>query len=187
MTSRCTSSYDAWGRPRRPRQTLVTDTENALKQAHMAASLRRHDMALQVQPQDKTVMANGLKLHYLDWGALENPPMVLLHGLRGTPTRGTTSQPLCVKTTTSWPWTSAAAAIASGPRMASIRRQRMSQTSSISPPLCTLTPLSWLGTRWVVVTALPSALAIPRRCKSSSSSISARRQTRRRRTYSPGD
>jgi pimeloyl-ACP methyl ester carboxylesterase len=40
-------------------------------------------MALQVQPQDKTVMANGLKLHYLDWGAPENPPMVLLHGLRG--------------------------------------------------------------------------------------------------------
>src|SRR5215813_1970934 len=49
----------------------------------MAASIRRHGMALQVQPQDKTVMANGLKLHYLDWGAAENPPMVLLHGLRG--------------------------------------------------------------------------------------------------------
>jgi pimeloyl-ACP methyl ester carboxylesterase len=28
-------------------------------------------------------MANGLKLHYLDWGSPENPPMVLLHGLRG--------------------------------------------------------------------------------------------------------
>ena len=40
-------------------------------------------MALQVQPQDKTVMANGLKLHYLDWGSPDNPPMVLLHGLRG--------------------------------------------------------------------------------------------------------
>ena len=40
-------------------------------------------MALQVQPQDKTVMANGLKLHYLDWGAPDNPPLVLLHGLRG--------------------------------------------------------------------------------------------------------
>ena len=40
-------------------------------------------MALQVQPQDKTVMANGLKLHYLEWGAPENPPLVLLHGLRG--------------------------------------------------------------------------------------------------------
>jgi pimeloyl-ACP methyl ester carboxylesterase len=40
-------------------------------------------MALQVQPHDKTVMANGLKLHYLDWGSPEHPPMVLLHGLRG--------------------------------------------------------------------------------------------------------
>src|SRR5437867_12468358 len=48
-----------------------------------AASLRRCGMALQVQPQDKTVMANGLKLHYLDWGSPDNPPMVLLHGLRG--------------------------------------------------------------------------------------------------------
>jgi len=28
-------------------------------------------------------MANGLKLHYLDWEAPDNPPMVLLHGLRG--------------------------------------------------------------------------------------------------------
>jgi pimeloyl-ACP methyl ester carboxylesterase len=40
-------------------------------------------MALQVQPQDKTVTVNGLKLHYLDWGTAGNPPMVLLHGLRG--------------------------------------------------------------------------------------------------------
>jgi len=40
-------------------------------------------MATQVQPKDKTVTANGLKLHYLDWGNEELPPMVLLHGLRG--------------------------------------------------------------------------------------------------------
>lgn len=40
-------------------------------------------MATQVQPQDKTVKANGLNLHYLDWGTAEQPPMVLLHGLRG--------------------------------------------------------------------------------------------------------
>jgi len=40
-------------------------------------------MALQVQPQDKAIMANGLKLHYLAWGTPDNPPMVLLHGLRG--------------------------------------------------------------------------------------------------------
>jgi esterase len=40
-------------------------------------------MALQVQPQDKTVTANGLKLHYLDWGTAGQSPIVLLHGLRG--------------------------------------------------------------------------------------------------------
>ena len=40
-------------------------------------------MATQVQPQDKTVVANGLKLHYLDWGGEGQSPMVLLHGLRG--------------------------------------------------------------------------------------------------------
>ncbi len=40
-------------------------------------------MTTQVQPQDKTVTVNGLKLHYLDWGAEGKPMMVLLHGLRG--------------------------------------------------------------------------------------------------------
>ena len=40
-------------------------------------------MATQFRPQDKTVTANGLKLHYLDWGMVGRPAMVLLHGLRG--------------------------------------------------------------------------------------------------------
>lgn len=40
-------------------------------------------MVTQVQPKDKTVTVNGLKLHYLDWGREESPVMVLLHGLRG--------------------------------------------------------------------------------------------------------
>ena len=40
-------------------------------------------MTTQVQPQDKTIIANGLKLHYLDWGTEGNTPMILLHGLRG--------------------------------------------------------------------------------------------------------
>src|SRR2546425_13296751 len=40
-------------------------------------------MALKLHPEAKTVMANGLKLHYLDWGSPDTPPMVLLHGLRG--------------------------------------------------------------------------------------------------------
>ena len=40
-------------------------------------------MTTRVQPQDKTVTANGHALHYLDWGNPGAPAMVLLHGLRG--------------------------------------------------------------------------------------------------------
>ena len=40
-------------------------------------------MTTRVQPQDKTVTANGLTLHYLDWGTVGRTVMVLLHGLRG--------------------------------------------------------------------------------------------------------
>ena len=40
-------------------------------------------MTTRVQPIDKTVSANGLKLHYLDWGTTGKTPMLLLHGLRG--------------------------------------------------------------------------------------------------------
>ena len=40
-------------------------------------------MTTQVQPVDKTVSVNGLKLNYLDWGNESAPDMVLVHGLRG--------------------------------------------------------------------------------------------------------
>ncbi len=40
-------------------------------------------MTTQVQPQDKTVSANGINLHYLDWGNTSAPPVLLVHGLRG--------------------------------------------------------------------------------------------------------
>jgi pimeloyl-ACP methyl ester carboxylesterase len=40
-------------------------------------------MTTGVRPEDKTVSANGLNLHYLDWGAAGKPTMLLLHGLRG--------------------------------------------------------------------------------------------------------
>jgi len=35
------------------------------------------------QTQDRFVTANGLSLHYLDWGNPDAPPMLLLHGLCG--------------------------------------------------------------------------------------------------------
>lgn len=34
-------------------------------------------------PRDAWVEANGLRLHYLDWGTAGRPPLVLLHGLTG--------------------------------------------------------------------------------------------------------
>ena len=40
-------------------------------------------MTTQVQPRSKTITANGINIHYLEWGADGAPPLVLLHGLRG--------------------------------------------------------------------------------------------------------
>ena len=40
-------------------------------------------MTTRVKPQDKTVTANGLNLHYLDWGTAGKPVVLLLHGVRG--------------------------------------------------------------------------------------------------------
>ena len=35
------------------------------------------------QPRDATVLVNGLRLHYLDWGSAGKPPLILLYGLTG--------------------------------------------------------------------------------------------------------
>ena len=40
-------------------------------------------MTTSVQPIDRIVNTNGIKLHYLDWGTEGKPVMLLLHGLRG--------------------------------------------------------------------------------------------------------
>ena len=40
-------------------------------------------MTTRVQPQDKTVTTNGINLHYLDWGTVGKPVVVMIHGLRG--------------------------------------------------------------------------------------------------------
>lgn len=32
-------------------------------------------------PTDRLVKVNGLRLHYLEWGSTERPPMILLHGI----------------------------------------------------------------------------------------------------------
>src|SRR5262245_25750204 len=33
------------------------------------------------KPVDQFVTVNGLKIHYLDWGTADKPPMILLHGI----------------------------------------------------------------------------------------------------------
>ena len=40
-------------------------------------------MAVRVKYADKTVVANALKLHYLEWGDPSSPTLIALHGLRG--------------------------------------------------------------------------------------------------------
>ena len=40
-------------------------------------------MTTRVKPQDKTVNANGINIHYLDWGNAGKPDLVMIHGLRG--------------------------------------------------------------------------------------------------------
>jgi len=40
-------------------------------------------MSTEVLPQSKTALANGVRLHYLEWGTPDKPWMLLLHGLRG--------------------------------------------------------------------------------------------------------
>jgi pimeloyl-ACP methyl ester carboxylesterase len=38
-------------------------------------------MGTELQGQDQFITLNGLRVHYLDWGAAAAPPLVLLHGL----------------------------------------------------------------------------------------------------------
>src|SRR5215831_10205017 len=33
------------------------------------------------QPPDRFVTVNGLRIHYLEWGSADKPPMILLHGI----------------------------------------------------------------------------------------------------------
>ena len=40
-------------------------------------------MATSVRPIDRTINVNGMNLHYLDWGTVGKPKVLLLHGLRG--------------------------------------------------------------------------------------------------------
>src|SRR5688572_22867864 len=34
-----------------------------------------------IEPAERFVIVNGLRIHYLDWGNPEKPPLILLHGI----------------------------------------------------------------------------------------------------------
>jgi esterase len=37
-------------------------------------------MATRLQPTHKTLTVNGLRIHYLEWGAANAPPVICVHG-----------------------------------------------------------------------------------------------------------
>jgi pimeloyl-ACP methyl ester carboxylesterase len=37
-------------------------------------------MTTQLQPADKIINVNGLRVHYLEWGRPDAPPVVCVHG-----------------------------------------------------------------------------------------------------------
>src|SRR6266849_5936248 len=45
---------------------------------------RRPEMTTRTQPTSKTLTANGLALHYLEWGEADAPPIVCVHGYTGS-------------------------------------------------------------------------------------------------------
>jgi pimeloyl-ACP methyl ester carboxylesterase len=45
----------------------------------MALALAAGDS--RAQPADRNITVNGLRIHYLDWGSPDKPPLILLHGI----------------------------------------------------------------------------------------------------------
>ena len=92
-------------------------------------------MTTRVEPLDKTLDINGLKLRYLDWGSPESPALVLLHGLRGHAHSWDDVSPRrCVTATACWPWTNGGEATATGP---------LAATTSLKPTW----PTCWVSVR----------------------------------------
>ena len=51
---------------------------------HDSARLNGVKFANETLPRDRFIMSNGLRYHYLDWGNVDNPIIVLLHGFAQT-------------------------------------------------------------------------------------------------------
>ena len=113
-------------------------------------------MTTQVQPKSRTVTANGINLHYLDWGAEGQPPLVLLHGLRGHANV----------------WADVAESLCGGYHVYALDQRGRGDTDAaraattpptLSSPTCSasLTPSDWTssccsGIPWAAATAWPS-------------------------------
>src|SRR5689334_5690824 len=57
----------------------MTDILQLMREAAAAAGVAPRNFVL---PSDHFIAANGLKMHYLDWGNPQLPPVLLLHGVR---------------------------------------------------------------------------------------------------------
>lgn len=57
----------------------MTDVLQLMREAAAAAGVTPRNFEL---PSDHFIVANGLKMHYLDWGNSQLPPVLLLHGVR---------------------------------------------------------------------------------------------------------
>jgi esterase len=68
-----------------PRQNKVTcRTDETLAHLSLASELAGLDIGETVAPADHHIVVHGLRLHYLDWGHCEHPPLLFLHGGRLT-------------------------------------------------------------------------------------------------------
>src|SRR5262245_35266755 len=47
----------------------------------LAVATLAHAQSLATRPEDRFITVEGLRLHYLDWGNANAPPLILLHGI----------------------------------------------------------------------------------------------------------
>ena len=72
MTTRCISRPGRWG---------ACGVIGAMLILLSVAAPIAHAQTAQAAPTDRFLTVNGLRLHYLDWGNPEKPPLVLIHGI----------------------------------------------------------------------------------------------------------
>ena len=63
---------------------MTSQTSSRGLSLHEAARAMGVTFTGEPEPRDRFVTANGLRFHYLEWGSLDSPPMLLLHGFAQT-------------------------------------------------------------------------------------------------------